>query len=159
MTTTPHHAPGRTGPHPTGPGSLVAGLGHPGAAFVPLPRRPDTVAEQPYLRFPTADRPSRPAGRSPAPAAVLAARVVGLCLTMLCAFAPAWFGLMAVAFGLGLANGGGVAFGAVMGAVAIAWPLGFWFTTSRARRVWPVLVALVPTMLVAGAGVWLWIAG
>jgi hypothetical protein len=66
---------------------------------------------------------------------VLAARLVGLCLTMLCALAPAWFGLMAVAFGLGLAKWGGVAFGAVMGAVAIAWPLGFWFSTSRAQRV------------------------
>ena len=90
---------------------------------------------------------------------MLAARVAGLTLTILCAFWPALFGLMGIAFGLGLADAGGVVFGAVMGAVAIAWPIGFWFATSGARRVWPVLIALVPTFLVAGGSVWLWIAG
>ncbi|GAA4708527.1 hypothetical protein GCM10023215_57430 [Pseudonocardia yuanmonensis] len=90
---------------------------------------------------------------------MLATRVVGLCLTTLCALVPAWFGLMAVAFGLGLAHWGGVAFGAVLGVVAIAWPVGFWFATTRARRVWPVLVALVPTALMIGGGVWFWITG
>ncbi|MFC5948754.1 hypothetical protein ACFQH9_10755 [Pseudonocardia lutea] len=196
MTTTPHDVPGRTGRRPAGPGSLTAGLGHPGAlvpaplpapvppplpASVPPPRLPEgPFAEQPFLRFPTPSRPpgqegpfaeqpcprfpaaAHPApapGRRRAPAAVLATRIVGLCLTVLCALAPAYFALMAIAFGLGLGHWGGVAFGGVIGAVAIAWPAGFWWATTRARRVWPVLLALVPAAVLIGAGVWLWIIG
>ncbi|WP_156067754.1 hypothetical protein [Pseudonocardia halophobica] len=139
MTTTPHHDPDAarwtrpTAPPPT----------------LPAPRLPT---------LPTG-LPEEPHGRRPAPPAVLATRIAGLTLTVLCAFWPALFGLMGIAFGLGLADAGGVMFGAVMGAVAIAWPIGFWFATSGARRVWPVLIALVPTFLVAGGSVWLWMAG
>ncbi|MCE3550560.1 hypothetical protein LWC33_03720 [Pseudonocardia sp. RS11V-5] len=142
MTTTPHHDPGAARWNPP--------VGSPPRAGVPALRLPAHPAGLPE---------GVPKGRPPAPGAVLATRIAGLTLTVLCALWPALFALMGIAFGLGLGDAGGVVFGAVMGVVATAWPVGFWFATRGARRVWPVLVALVPTLLVAGGGIWLWTAG
>ncbi|MCE0761565.1 hypothetical protein LWC35_01335 [Pseudonocardia kujensis] len=150
MTTTPHHDPAAARWNPA-----AAGTGTPPAGS---PRRPDVGAARLYAH-PAVLPDGLPGGRAPVPAAVLATRVVGLTLTFLCALWPALFALMGIAFGLGLEDAGGVVFGAVMGTVAIAWPVGFWFATRGARRVWPVLVALIPTVLVAGGSVSLWLAG
>ncbi|WP_181779512.1 hypothetical protein [Pseudonocardia pini] len=149
MTTTPHHEPaaarfdlpaGLATPFP-GPGDPWTGL--PGLQFPAIPdqRTPEYARAQPYLTFPTS--------RAPQPGGVLATRVVGLVTTILAALWPAFFALMALAFGLGLNSAAGVVFGVFLAVLAIGWPLGFWFATGRARRVWPVLLALVPTAMVA----------
>ena len=157
MTTTPHHeaaaarypadllAPAGLGIPFPGQGDPWTGL--PGVQF-PYPRTPDQA--QPYLTFPTAGAPTR----APQPSGVLATRIVGLITTILAALWPAFFALMALAFGLGLESAAGIVFGVVVGVLAVGWPLGFWFATSRARRIWPVLVALVPTMVTVAWTVW-----
>jgi hypothetical protein len=127
----------------------------------PGPELPAYAQAQPFLTFPPRP-PLAPAQQQPVAAervhargAVLAVRVSGLVLTTLCALWPVWFAVMALAFGLGLNSVVGMVIGAVIGTVAVGWPVCFWFATSSARRVWPVLVALVPSFVVAGATVWL----
>jgi hypothetical protein len=128
MTTTPHDEPAAAWIH---------------APSIPAPRNP----EQPYLTFPAANRPA------PQPGGVFAARVLGLATTALCALWPAFFALMLIAFGLGLGEWAGVLLGAGVALLALGWPLAFWFATTRARRVWPVLLALLPTLAaVLGTG-------
>lgn len=122
MTTTPHSEPD-------------AAWVHAPYAAVPAPRHP----EQPYLTF--------PAARVRQPGAVTAVRIVGLTVTALCALWPAFFALMLIAFGLGLGDLGAVVMGGVAAVFALCWPLAVWFATARARHVWPVLLALVPTVL------------
>jgi hypothetical protein len=119
MTTTPHDEP------------AAAWIDAP---YIPAPRFP----EQPYLTFPTA-RPVQPSG-------VMATRVLGLVVTAFCALWPAFFALMLIAFGLGLGEYGAVAVGVGVALLALGWPLAFWFATARARHVWPVLLALLPTL-------------
>jgi hypothetical protein len=87
---------------------------------------------------------------------VLATRIVGLLTTVLCALPPAYFALMALAFGLGLANAGGIVFGVLLGVVAIGWAVAFWFSTTCAARL-AVLIALVPTVLTVASAAYLWI--
>ncbi|GAA4540866.1 hypothetical protein [Pseudonocardia xishanensis] len=158
MTTTPHHdgaaaryradldAPAGLGTPYPGQGDPWTGL--PGVQF-PYPRTPDQA--QPYLTFPTARRPQ--------PSSVLATRIVGLIATILAALWPAFFALIALAFGLGMENLAGILVGVVVAVLAIGWPVAFWFATSRARRVRPVLVALVPTVVTAGWTLFLVISG
>ncbi|GAA1867587.1 hypothetical protein GCM10009836_54960 [Pseudonocardia ailaonensis] len=149
----PVSRPAATSPARSGPLSDAVPL---------IPARPGVPAyaqAQPFLTFP--QRPPvgsvrrAPVLRTGRSGGVLATRVAGLVLTALCALWPVWFAVMALAFGLGLDSVVGMVIGAVIGTVAIGWPVGFWFATSSARKVWPVLIALVPTFLVTAGTVWL----
>jgi hypothetical protein len=84
---------------------------------------------------------------------VLATRIVGLLTTVLCVLPPAYFALMALAFGLASRTPAASCSACCWASSRSDGPLRSG-SARRARHVWQVLIALVPTVLTVA---YLWI--